>query len=75
MKASLSAYSSMSFEVGFPAPWPDLMSILINTGASPACAAWSAAVNLKLWAGNTRSSWSPIVIRVHGYSVPGLILW
>ena len=42
----------------------------IKIGAGPACAACSAAANLKLWAGTTRSSWSAVVISVAGYFVP-----
>ena len=64
----------MSFDVGFPAPWPAFVSIRIKTGLSPDWAAWSAAANLKLWAGTTRSSWSAVVISVGGYDVPGLRL-
>ena len=41
-----------------------------STGASPAWACCSAAVNLKLCAGTTRSSWSPVSTSVAGYAVP-----
>ena len=64
--AHWSAASSMSLAVGLPAPWPALVSIRIRTGLSHDWAAWSAAANLKLWAGTTRSSWSAVVIRVGG---------
>ncbi len=52
----MSARSSMILLVGLPAPWPALVSMRISTGAGPACAACSAAANLKLCAGATRSS-------------------
>ena len=56
----------MSLVVGLPAPWPALVSIRIRTGLSHDWAACSAAANLKLWAGTTRSSWSAVVISVGG---------
>src|SRR2546422_9893723 len=48
----------MSLLVGLPAPCPAFVSISINTGCGPACAAWSVAVNLKECPGTTRSSGS-----------------
>src|SRR4029077_17926617 len=69
--ARTSARSSMSLWTGFPRPWPASVSMRMTTGASPPCAAWSAAANLKEWPGTTRSSWSPVVTRVGGYAVPG----
>ena len=56
----------MSLVVGLPAPWPALVSMRIRTGLSHDWAACSAAANLKLCAGTTRSSWSAVVIRVGG---------
>ena len=46
------------------------VSMRASTGASPAWACCSAAVNLKLCAGTTRSSWSPVSTSVAGYAVP-----
>ena len=66
MKAHLSACSSRILEVGFPAPWPALVSMRIRTGSEPPWAAWRRAANLKLWAGTTRSSWSAVVTMVAG---------
>ena len=54
--AHRSAVSSISLEVGFPAPWPAFTSTRMSAGASPPCAAWSAAANLNECAGTTRSS-------------------
>src|SRR5665213_3681283 len=65
-KAKRSAASSITFPVGFPAPCPAFVSIRISTGASPACAACSAAANLNECAGKTRSSWSAVTINVGG---------
>src|SRR2546422_2726683 len=65
-KAQRSACSSISLLVGLPAPWPALVSIWMSTGADPACAACSAAANLKECPGTTRSSWSAVVISVAG---------
>ena len=62
----MSVRSSISLSVGLPAPWPALVSIRMSVGAGPACAACSAAMNLKLWAGTTRSSWSAVVTSVAG---------
>ncbi len=70
----MSARSSMILSVGLPAPWPAFVSMRIRTGAGPACAACSVAVNLKLCSGTTRSSWSAVVTNVAGYFVPGLIV-
>ena len=38
---------------------------------------WSVAIYLRLWLGTTRSSWSPVRMRVEGCSVSGfcLMLW
>jgi hypothetical protein len=46
----------MIFAIGFPAPWPALVSILMYAGRFHAVAACSAAANLKECAGTTRSS-------------------
>ena len=66
IKAYWSTVASMRLLNGIPAPCPALVSTRIRIGFDPVWAAWSAAVYLKLWAGNTRSSWSPVVIRVAG---------
>jgi hypothetical protein len=47
-KPQRSAYSSMIFEVGLPAPCPAFVSMRMRTGAGPPCAACIAAANLKL---------------------------
>jgi hypothetical protein len=39
-----------------PSPCPMLSSTRSRIGASPPCASWSRAANLKLWSGTTRSS-------------------
>ena len=65
-KVHRSAASSINFAIGLPAPCPAFVSILIRMGAGPAWACCNAAANLKLWAGKTRSSWSPVVISVGG---------
>ena len=52
----MSVRSSICLSVGLPAPWPALVSMRMSVGAGPACAAYSAAMNLKLCAGTTRSS-------------------
>src|SRR5690606_306470 len=59
-KLSTSACSSTSRLTGVPAPWPARVSTRRSTGDSPCWACWSAAANLKEWAGTTRSSWSPV---------------
>src|SRR5205085_5443675 len=61
MKAHMSAYSSITFSVGLPDPWPARVSIRISLGCGPVSAAWSAAMYLKLWPGTTRSSVSAVV--------------
>ncbi len=70
-KASRSAVSSATTESGLPLPWPVEVSIRASTGASPAWQRCISAVNLKLCAGTTRSSWSPVSTSVAGYDVPG----
>ena len=70
----MSACSSMIFVVGLPAPWPARVSTRISIGFAPSYAFCSAAANLKLCAGNTRSSWSAVVISVGGYFAPALML-
>ena len=42
----------MIFAVGFPLPWPALVSMRINTGAGPACADCISAANLNECAGH-----------------------
>ena len=59
---------------GVPAPWPARVSIRSRIGASPAWARCSAAANLKLCIGTTRSSVSAVMISVAGYFVPSLML-
>ena len=54
--AHMSAASSIRFVVGFPAPCPARVSMRMRTGLSQPCAHCSSAANLKLCAGNTRSS-------------------
>ena len=56
---------------GLPSPCPAAVSIRASTGASPPWQCCSSAVNLKLCAGTTRSSWSPVSTSVAGYDVPG----
>src|SRR5690606_28903167 len=65
-KAHLSAAWSIRLVIGVPAPWPARVSMRIRIGASPACAAWSAAAYLKLCIGTTRSSVSAVVMSVAG---------
>ncbi len=54
-----------------PAPCPAAVSMRASTGALPPWQCWSSAVYLKLCAGTTRSSWSPVSTSVAGYDVPG----
>mmetsp|Transcript_62045 Transcript_62045/g.146985 ORF Transcript_62045/g.146985 Transcript_62045/m.146985 type:complete len:188 (+) Transcript_62045:272-835(+) len=74
MKARMSLRSSMILAVGLPAPWPALVSMRISLGAGPVSAACSVAAYLKLCAGTTRSSWSPVVMSTAGYLTPLLML-
>ena len=73
--AQRSAAFSISFETGVPRPWPARVSIRSRIGASPAWARCSAAANLKLCIGTTRSSVSAVMISVAGYCTPSLMLW
>src|SRR5947209_735166 len=65
-KPQRSETSSICLDVGLPAPCPALVSMRIKMGAVPACAACMVAANLKLCPGQTRSSWSAVVIKVGG---------
>ena len=65
-KAHWLAQSSTSIQVGLPAPWPARVSMRMSTGFAQAWAYWSAAANLKLCQGTTRSSWSAVVTSVGG---------
>ena len=64
----------MIIAVGRPPPWPDLVSMRISTGASPAWHACSLAAYLKLCPGTTRSSWSAVVTMMAGKATPDLRL-
>ena len=55
--------------------WTLIVPGALMLSASPAWAACIAAAYLKLWAGNTRSSWSAVVTITAGYFVPGFTLW
>ena len=58
----MSACSSITISVDFPAPCPALTSILPSKGLDVFVAvSWSAAKYFKEWCGTTRSSWSAVV--------------
>ena len=69
--ASWSAYSAANALAGLPIPCPALVSTRSSTGPGPAWQCCSSAPNFSECAGTTRSSWSPVQIRVGGYDVPG----
>src|SRR5260370_42189854 len=56
--AQRSAASSMILLVGLPAPCPAFVSVRVNQGGRPPCAACSAAADLHEWPGAKRSSWA-----------------
>lgn len=69
--ASWSANSRTRASRGFPIPWPARVSTESRIGPASvgrsvceSTACWSAAANLNECAGTTRSSWSPVVMRV-----------
>lgn len=83
IKANMSDASSITLAVGFPAPWPALVStwmssglVCLGLGLTTYC---SVAINFREWRGTTRSSWSAVSSKVAGYWTPSpcgnLILW
>ena len=71
MNANMSETSSITLAVGFPAPWPALVSTWISRGLfcfrlrPTRC--WRVAMNLREWSGTTRSSWSAVRRSMDGY--------
>lgn len=71
MNANISETSSITLAVGFPAPWPALVSTWISRGLlcfrlRPTMC-WRVAMNFREWSGTTRSSWSAVRRSVDGY--------
>lgn len=59
------------FDVGLPAPCPDLVSMRISSGCfccgNKPILSCSVAINFKECRGTTLSSWSPVNNKVAGY--------
>lgn len=74
MNANISETSSITLAVGFPAPWPALVSTWMSKGLlcfrlRPTMY-WSVAMNLRECSGTTRSSWSAVRRSMEGYWMP-----
>lgn len=71
MNANMSETSSITLAVGFPAPWPALVSTWISRGLlcfrlRPTMY-WRVAMNFRECSGTTRSSWSAVRRSMDGY--------